>query len=331
MTLDEYRVQHGAVTLAEVCRRESERYRGATRISTDMGSVSVSEQALMVDGEECAALDDYSWQMVAKLLDIPIAYMMRMGARMRAGNANYWLSVLRDKDIEFVVKDGELIEMHEGMEIAAGDVLDILSAEMPTGEVVNAFQQSNATVWDIVNPSQLYESECGLFIPGMRVVLKSGLNAPEISPIFMDEGTCAVMECDEFFGKLNIKSLSYNDILHVIGSRVHDCVAYSDSVFRLYRGVECQEVKDAKRRVAQYCREHGVPGRVASYAVSEVESAGLSSSTLGDIIMLFGSLGYRDEVKQSSARKMQRLAGHIVTGSSSESRCTKCDALEIVG
>ena len=324
-------MKNGSMELARVCMAESERYKGARFFETEMGDIAIDSGSMYIGGEELCSMDEYGWQLFAKLLDIPTPYMSRMGGDLRTANVMGWLRRFADKSVSGAVKDGYLIELNAGLEISKGDVLEILLREMPLGEVLSAFSQSNSTILDIANPVQIYEGEDGFFVPGVRVVLKSGLNAPEFSPILVEESTSAVIEFGEYFCKLNIKSLSYNDILNVIASRVRECVKCADDIFHIYRGAECGSIKDVRRRVSWLCRENGLPPRVESYAVGRIDELGLCDATNGDIIALFGLLGYINEVKQSSARKSQRIAGHIAMRYGAEHRCSKCDALEIGG
>lgn len=329
MSLDEWRVQHGTVTLSDACREEALRYKGSESKRAELGSISFENSVMFVGFDAFADMDDYAWTLFAKLLDIPIPYLLRLSSRMRASNVEYWLGVNSDKEVCMVVKDMELVELRDGMEISKGDVLDMLLSEMPMGEVMSAFSQSNAVVWDVIDTSRSYESETGVFIPGMRVVVKDGLNAPDISPIFVCKETCSVFECADILPKINIKSLGYSDILHVISNRISDCSKIAGQIFNMYRKVESIDVPEPKRRVALYCKEHGVSDRVRSYAISTFDESGLSEATLGDIIALFGGLGHLNEVKQASARRLQKLCGHIVTHAAGESRCGVCDSLAV--
>lgn len=331
MTLKEHRLQNGEVTVADACRRASERLRGATRERYELGALKVDGSQLVVaeSGEAVCQMDEYSWGLFAKLLNIPLPYLLRLGAKMRALNVNYWLQSYHDKEVELVYRDGELLELKEGMEVEQGDVLEILNRVVPGGTIVRASNPTNAVMWDVVDERRKYEADRGSWVPGMRVVVKDGLNAPEITPIFVSEDSCGTIECAEHFDKLNIKSLGYNDILHVIGERMTDCVNCADGLFNAYRRIERETVPNARRRIALYCKENGIPERVGKYATSLYEDAPNSRGDFGNIISVFSTLGFSEEVKPASERKLQKLAGHIVTKAHAEDRCDKCDNLTV--
>lgn len=330
-TLKEHRLQNGEVTIADACKRASERLKGAERGKYELGELKIESSSLMVSdsGEVLAEMDEFSWGLFAKLLNIPLPYLLRLGSAMRALNVNYWLQSCHDKEVELVLRDGELLDIKEGMEIEQGDVLDILNRAVPGGIIIRASNPTNAVMWDVLDTRRRYEASFGSWVPGMRVVVKEGLNAPDVAPIFVNEESCGTIECADYFDKLNIKSLSYNDILHVIAERVTDCVNCSDSLFGAYRGIEREDVPNARRRVALYCREHNIPDRVRKYAVSAYDESGLARGEFGDIISVFSTLGFSEEVKPASERKLQKLAGHIVTKAHGEDRCEKCDALSV--
>ena len=115
----------------------------------------------------------------------------------------------------------------------------------------------------------------------------------------------------------------------MVNERICDCVNARDHLFGMYEKMSREIVPNTRRRVALYCREHNVPDRVKSYALNQFDDLGLSTGSFGDIIALFGTLGFVDEVKQSSERKLQKLAGHIVTKSAGEDRCQACDSLAV--
>lgn len=331
MTIKEHRAQNGEVTIADACQRAAERFRGAKREKVELGQLNVTGSELVMgeSGEVIAEMDDYAWGLFCKLLNIPQPYLNRLGSKMRAMNVNYWLTSYHDKEVVLVHRDGELLDIKEGIVIEQSDVLDILNRAVPGGIILRASNPTNAVMWDIVDTRRRYEGDGGWWVPGMRVVVKEGLNAPDISPIFVSEDSCGTIECAECFDKLNIKSLGYSDILHVIAERVTDCVNCADGLFRTYRDIEGEAVPNTRRRVTHYCNEHGIPERVGKYAVAACDDAGLVNGDFGDIIAVFSNLGFADEVKPSSERKLQKLAGHIVTKAHSEDRCDKCDALSV--
>lgn len=329
MTFKEYRIQNGEVSVDDACRRASERMRGAKRMNVELGSVRVSDNVLSVDGEVVANMDDFAWSLFAGLLNIPTPYLMRLGNAMRAANVEYWLDAYGDKQASIVCKDMELLELVDGVEISQSDILDILNNVLPDGVMLRAFSQTNSVVWDVVDVRKVHVGRYDTYFHGMRVVVKKGLNAPEVSPIFVSENSCGTIECADCFDKLNIKSMTYGDILRLVSERMVDCLMCADGLFEAFRKVESEDVPYPKRRVALYCREHGISGRVKSYAVSKLDEARLRSATYGNIIGLFSTIGFSPEVKQSSERKFQKLAGHIITKARTESRCSACDSLEV--
>ena len=330
-TLKEFRLQSGEVTIADACRRASERLKGAERRRVELGQLKVQDASLVdtSDGDVVCQMDEFSWGLFAKLLNIPLPYLLRLGAKMRALNANYWLGLHHDKEIEIVFRDGELLEVKDGMEVEKGDILDLLNHIVPGGSILRASSGTNSVIWDVIDERRKYSGRDAVWVPGMRVVVRDGLNAPEINPMFVSTSSCGSIECAEYFEKLNIKSLGYNDILHVVGERMSDCVNCADSLFNSYKRIESEEVPNTRRRIALYCRENAVPDRVRKYAVSAYDESGLVRGDFGAIISVFSTLGFSEEVKPASERKLQKLAGHIVTKAHSEERCDKCDALSV--
>lgn len=327
-TVSERRADGGEMSLEDACIASAERMRDAVRMRTELGQIKVSDGRILLSDEDIAGVDDVAWGIFAKLLQIPLPYLKRLGSKMRALNVNYWLEQYHDKEAVVTYRNGELIEISDGIEIEKGDILDILYGAMPDGTIFNAIAQTNSVIWDVIDWSRSYGGD-EKFVPGMRVVVKEGLNAPEVVPIFMSFDSCGIIECAETFEPINIKSLGYNDILHVVGERISDCINFSDGLFAAYGKVKDVDIPNARRRIRHYCEEHNLPKRVQAYALGTFDDAGLSNCNYGNIIGLFSTLGFIDEVKQSSARKLQRLAGHIVTKAMSEDRCEKCDALTL--
>lgn len=325
----EFRIQNGEVTLADACREASSRFDGATRQTVMLGDLATDEKRLAIYGEAVASLDDYAWQLLAKLLGIPVPYMCRMGSGMRSVNVNYWLSAYSDKEATLIYRSGSLLDAIDGVEISAADMLDAAYSAVPDGIVLRAWSQTNSTIWDIVDIGRHYESARDVYYPGMRVVLKKGLNAPEIVPILVADSSCGTIECADRFEPLNIKSMGYGDIMRMVSERVRAVMSSHDALFGAMGDIEGVDVPSPRRRIALYCREHAVPGRVTDKAISIFDDTGLDSASYGDIIGLFSTLGFLDGVKRASDRKMQRLAGHIVTRALSEKRCAVCDSLDV--
>lgn len=333
MTLEERKKLDGALSLSELAQGARERESGSKITPCTFGRLSIGEDGhgLMLDGDRFAELDELAYELFCKVFSIPVPYMRKLDRETKNANLLFWFRHFDDKEAELVFRDGELVDVREGARIDVVDVLDILDEECIGGMVLGTMQQPNATVMDLYMPSRRYEHSGREYFGGVRVVVKRGLNAPELSPMFVDSDSCGVIECAEWVDRIPIKNLGYRDILHVIEEQAHGCVASLDGLFETYRSIADSAVPNPKRRIRLYCREHALPERVRDYALGAYERSGAQSACLGDIISLFSALGSIDEVKQQSERKLQQLAGHIVVSAKSEGRCGKCDSMLLDG
>ena len=315
--------------MSQACKEAAARMMGSVRRTIELGCMAVDEKTLIdEDGSPIVVLDDCAWQILAKLLGIPVPYMNKLGLGMRVINVNYWLNVFGDKEVLLVYRDNELLDIIDGVEISISDMLDIIYSVLPDGEVFRVWNQTNATVFDVVDFNRHYDSSRDVYFPGMRVVLKNGLNAPELSPIFVADSSCGTIECADRFEPLNIKSMGYGDIIRMVRERAVAVMGSHDRLFDCMREMEREEVPNPRRRISLYCSEHAVPRRISDKALAVFDDSGLSSMVYGDIIGLFSTLGFADGVRRSGDTRMQRLAGHIITKALGEKRCPTCDALD---
>jgi hypothetical protein len=248
---------------------------------------------------------------------------------MRNENISYWIERYQDKSIDIKTKDGPLIEMKDDIRIEMADVISILNDICPLGYIFNVINQTNSTSMDIIRMDSGTEVDEVGYLGGIRVNIRHGLVAPDISTIIMNESSCAIIDCAPYLDKLTIKGLTYDDILRVIRERLQNCFDSVPSLISSFASIADDSIPNAHHRISLYCREHGLPERVRSYALSTFDDTGLETATYGDIINLFGVLGYIDEIKESSSRKLQRLAGYIVIKTSGEQRCHNCDSVII--
>lgn len=327
ITIDESRSIHGHVSLSSLASQAKERERNSEFVECQIGQVKVNDAGLVVAGEPKCPMDDMAYEVLGKLFDIPLQYLLKLGRSMKNANIMYWIERMSDKDAVFVFRDGGLVDVKVDARIEVADVLGVLDDGIPGGVVMGSSQQPNATMLDIYMPHASYEHSGRDFLGGVRAVVKRGLKAPEIAPIFVDADSCGIIECAENVERVSIKNLGYGDIMRVVEEQVVGSVASLDGLFESYCSIANKMVDNPRRRIALYCREHAVPDRVCSYAMGAYAGSGARSACYGDIISLFSVMGFVDEVKQQSERKMQRLAGHIVTKARSEHRCGKCDSI----
>lgn len=327
-TLDEYQNMNGDILLSDLYYRAMKRYDGSRTDTVALGDLHIYENRMTCESTQVQVhLDDVAYEKMCSLLGIPYAYLMRLGTEMRKINIEYWFNQNADKEVEMTTKGDVLVELHAGAEIKVVDVLASLDAVIDGAKVFKVSHQKNSTLVDVYDENLVgYSVGDNTFLGGLRVDIKAGLKAPVISPIFIDVDSCGIVECSNFLEPLNIKSLSYGDILNVIDERLDNCFGALPRLFESMKAIWDEEVPSPRRRIALYCREHAVPDRVRAYALDKFDDSGFESATFGDIICLFGVMGYIDEVKLSSELRMQRLAGYIVMKAHNERRCSSCDA-----
>lgn len=326
-TIDDYELVNGETYLSELCAHLRDRKKGAETIEVELGKLHIDEDgSLYYDGERLLGLDDEGYYKLSSVANIPTAYLMRLNNRMKIVNLEYWFRVLSEKKVSLSYGNGELVDVHVGIEIDMLDVLEKVAERMEVPKVFKVFNQTNTTIIDIYDEAESYDTSYDSYYAGLRVLIKKGLFAPEISPMFLNMNTCGIIECSSYLDALGIKGLAYDEIMDAVGARISNCLHATDTLFATYKDMCTQEVENARRRVHHYCEEHNIPERVVAYALDALEEAHLKAATYEDIINLFGSLGYVDEVKQSSERKLQQLAGYIIV-SKSEKRCQTCDSI----
>lgn len=326
-TIDEFEERNGdLVPLERLVEAERETYGGADKIEASMGDVRATGDGVVVEGELVAGWDDGAADVMSKLLGIPGAYMRRLDVGMQCVNANWWLERLGEKDVTLVVKDGALVDACAGQRIERLDVMEAIGRQCPGFDVLDVVHQANSTTIDIIDRSCAKPTERETWCMGVRVVHKSGLNAPDMSPMMMSLDSCSVVEFASP-DAINIKGLSYPDVLRVIEDRVGFCASTCVDHFKRYLSIAGCDVRNPRRRISLISREHGLPERVKAYALAAFDDSGLQGATYEDIVDLFASLPHKDEVKGASARRLQRIAGFVATKGASERRCTVCDSV----
>lgn len=328
-TLDEFQMMNGETTLGDVYAQVKKSLEGAKVERTRLNRVEVDTSGLWVGNTKVANLDDKGFEIIAKFFGIPVPYMMKLNRETRKANVDFWIDYYSDKEVEIVYRDNELMDMREGIKIEMVDVLEIVNVVFPDACIFKVTQQTNSTILDVYRDDLQFHTEYDTYLGGIRLVVKNGLAAPDISPMFLNVNSCAIIECSTYLEPLCIKNLSYVDILRVIRERVENCADALPSLFATYTGIASEKVTEPHRRIALYCREHNVPERVKAYALKEFDESGLQTATFEDIICLFSVLGYVDEVKQASEKKMQQLAGYIIVKAKGEKRCSHCDSMLI--
>lgn len=326
-TIDQYQVANGYTTLNDLYARVSEKFDGAKKYETNFGKLSIDNGQLMELNKPVCDLDDFAYENIGKLLGIPTAYLARLNNELKRLNIEFWFDQLAEKEVRIWVKNNELIEVAEGMKIEIQDVLKIANVVFPEAYVFSVNQQTNSTIIDVYSETYQFDTSFDTYFGGMRIIVKNGLVAPEITPIFLNVNSCGIVECNPFSEKLIIKNLTYKDILRAIQDRMENCVASLHPLFDTFEEIMGDQVPEPRRRISHYCREHAMPDRVNAYAAKVFDETGIDSATVEDLVCIFSTLGYVDEIKQSSAMKLHRLAGHIIVRSHGEKRCQACDAM----
>lgn len=326
VTVDEYIGINGKHFLSTTYRDASTRKMESNITECDCDDIDVLGKDFLLYGENVAKLDDYGYSVMGKFLGIPVPYLLKLSIELRNANCQYWLEQKSGKQVKVQIKDNQLLDMTAADAIDPVDVLKILNDVYSGAIILNTVQQTNSTVFDLYLPDEEYEAGGRTFYGGVRCVLKSGLNAPDIVPIFVDSESCSIIECATFVSESSIRGLSYVDILRVIRSTAGVMRSALDGLFHTYEHLSEEVVTEPRRRIALYAREHGLPDRVASYVLKQYDDAHIADVTYGDIIALFGGMGFVDEVKQASERKMQKLAGYILVKAHGERRCASCDS-----
>ena len=329
-SVEEYLVLNGDVTLSDLYYGAVKHYDGSRTDIVQMGELRVDDDVLEVLPDVKVLLDESAWEKVCELLRIPFAYMKRLSKYMRKVNAEFWFDHDADKDVTVISKGDLLVDIRADMEISMVDVLAIMDSVVDGAKVFRSVHKKNSTIIDVFDERVSFDmgtlGSNRVYYGGLRVEVKDGLKAPAISPMLIDEDSCSVVEFGQFLEPLNIKSLSYDDILSVIEERMDNCYGAVPRLAETMNHIWDEDVPNPRRRLQLYCREHGIPERVRAYILDRFDESGFDKATFGDIIGLFGVMGYVNEVKQSSELKLQQLAGYIVMKAHTERRCKACDA-----
>lgn len=325
-TIDAYELMNGIVSITDAYKYMKDKEDGAQHLTCQMADLSIDNGSLLYKGDSISLLSDDGYEKLCKLLNIPTPYLLRLPHKMRKLNIEYWFDAMGDKEVSMTYKDGELLEIFDGWDIKITDIMGIFMDCMPQGSIFKVSNQANSTIFDMYDENIWFETEYDMYFGGIRLVHRKGLKAPDIVPIFLNANSCGIIECSTYLEKLSIKNLSYKDIMQVIRERVSNCLDALPHLFHMFESIAEQRILNPHRRIALYCREHNVPERVRSYALASYDESGLTDADFEVLIDLFSSLGYANEVKQASERKLQQLAGYIIIKAHGENRCDKCDS-----
>lgn len=275
------------------------------------------------------------------MLQIPVPYLNRLGADMRADNINYWLRKLGDKKFKLGIREStgdipNVVDFAEAkrQSIDFTDCLQIILEQVgEKARIVRTDSSLGHTQIDIIIPDRRYDVG-EVYTAGIRFVHKRKFQAPEVSPIFMNEASCGIIECDGYLDPISIRDLSYDDILRVIGEKVENAVDALEGLAYTMREVYGEEIPMMRKRIMHMCAEHGLPARVRATSLTCFDEYRLKmpddqTGTTGELIDLITSSCFIAEIKMNSVRRLQRLAGYVVVKSHHEQRCRNCDAILI--
>lgn len=328
-TLDEFLEVHDVDTMDGFYRLYQKEQDGVFTNTCVFEDLSVDHGIMDMCGSELCNLDDYGYELLSKGLNIPTAYMRRLDQRMRDVNVQFWLDADRESQATVKVRDGLLVDFGVGARLEIGDVLAILAGQCGNCIVWSITEQTNATAIDLVAEGDRYELGGDTFAGGVRVVSPHSLRAPDIAPILFNVDSCSVVELGGMVEPLNLKGMVYGQILEAIEGRVHEALMAVGVYFSRLESAYDKSVPSPRRRISLYCREHNVPDRVKAYALAAYDDSGKQTATYLDLVDLFSSICHMDEVKDMSARRLQRLAGHVAVTGVGEVRCEKCDAMVV--
>ena len=326
-TIADYEMMNGEVYLGDIIAQIKRVYEGTNTNTVELYDLEIEDGVLThSDLGQMVKLEDDDYEKLCKVVGIPSKYIMKLNRNMRKMNLEYWFEEMGENEVTITYRPDQIVEIKDRDEIKPLDVLEIVRGVIPKAKIFKVTNQTNSQIYDIYDEALEYRTAKDIYCSGLRIVLRSGLNAPDISPIFINKGSCGIIECSTYLEKMIIKSLTYKDILRVIQERVENCVEASPMLFDALYRMCVDEVDQPHRRIALYCREHAVPERIKAYALQRFDEANLPVTTYEDIICLFSVIGYVEEVKQASERKMQQLAGYIIVKAKGEKRCSHCDA-----
>lgn len=327
-TIDSYESVNGSLTLRDAYKKVCDAFDGCFSTVCQMGDLEIGDDcSLICNGESVALLDNAGYSLICKALKMPTPYILRLPKSLKKTNIEYWLSLNEEKDVSIKSKGGDLIEFRCDVEIELMDILEIAYAEMPNAKVFRTLAQTNAVVFDVYDEGVSFDTDFDTYFGGLRLVCKKGLNAPEISPILINANSCGIIDFADAVEKLNIKNLSYSDILVLIDGAVKSCVNALPGLFSRFASLRNEVIENPHRRIALYCRENNLPDRVRSFAIQSYDENEFVGGSYELVIGMFSVLGYEDTIKENSSRKAQRLAGKIAFGEQSGIRCASCDSI----
>ena len=326
-TLADYEMMNGEVYLSDIIAQIRRIYEGTKTDTVELFQLEIDDGTLThPDLGQMVHLEDDDYEKLCKIVNIPSKYILKLNRGMRKANLEYWFEEMGESEVSITYRADQIVEIKEHDEIKPLDVLGIVRDAIPNAKLFKVTNQTNSQIYDIYDEEAEYLIGDSCYYGGLRLVLKRGLNAPDICPIFINTGSCGIIECSTYLEKMMIKSLAYKDILRVIQERVMNCIEAEPLLFGTFEKMCGEEVDQPHRRIALYCREHAIPERIKAYALQHFDEACLQTATYEDIISLFSVIGYVEEVKQASERKMQQLAGYIIVKAKGEKRCSHCDA-----
>lgn len=356
-TLEEYVKEGGKeiITVREAYERAKKTMEAVERRELVGSELFVRNDDLFEVSKNAMGEDEFDiighimcFDKIGAMLQIPVPYLGRLGVDMRADNINYWLKKLSDKKFSVGVRvnDGpvpNLVEFSEAkrQNIDFADCLKVLLEKVGgSAQIVRTDSSLGHTQIDILMPEKRFKigfkggGNGELYTAGVRFVHKRKFQAPEVSPIFMNEASCGIVECDGYLEPISIRDLSYEDILRVIGEKVENVVDCLDGLAYTMDEVYDEEIPRMRKRIMHMYSEHGLPARVRATALTCFDEYRLSmpsgdEGTTGELIDLISSSCFIKEIKMNSVRRLQRLAGYVVVKSHHEHRCNNCDAILI--
>lgn len=350
-TIEEYVNEAGKeiITVRQAYERAKKAYDAVERSEALGSEMRVKNEDMYLVGKNAMGEEKLDlvghiacYDKIGALLKIPVPYLVRLGPDMRADNINYWLK--KEGDRKFALgtrRSGDettpnLVEFGEAkrQNIDFVDCLKALYEKVGgSAQIIRTDSSLGHIQIDILIPDKRYDVG-ETYMAGIRFVHKRKFQAPEVSPIFLNEASCGIIECDDYLDPINIRDLSYDDILRVIGEKVENAVDSLEGLAYTMREVYGEEIPRMRKRIMHMYSEHGLPARVRATSLTCFDEYRLGTSagehgTTGELIDLITSSCFIAEIKPNSVRKLQRLAGYVVVRSHKEHRCNNCDAILI--
>lgn len=314
-----------------------------TKQEFKMGEIYVKNDDLFLKEDDVLIGHINCFDKISSLLKIPNPYLMRLSIDMRAININYWFDSLKDSVVSVWTRSFDhdvkpwvvnFIDASK-MRIELEDCLrELVEHAGGNSYIFNTDSSLGYTQIDILIPEKRYNINGIYFNGGIRFIHKKKLQAPEIVPIFLNENSCGIAECDGYLDALSIRELSYDQILSAIGNKIDNAVDSLDGLAYVMRDVANDEIPMMRKRAIHMCDEHGVPGRVKYTVVNCFDEYRAYDDKYADgfgtnmeLISLFTSSCFISEIKMNSVRKLQKLSGYVFVKARREHRCNKCDAI----